>query len=176
MTGKVIPLRPGVASGAPWYRQFWPWFLIALPATSVLGSIVTLVIAVRNADSLVRPDYYAAGVRINQDLALERVAAQRGITAALRLDPTGREIVVAVSGSHAAAVDRMTLELGHPTHPERSRVFQLRRTGPGEFRAPLDGPLRSRWYARLTPPAGDWRLTARIEIDGVGPIALGGTR
>ena len=29
----------------PWYRQFWPWFLIALMAVSVAASVATVVIA-----------------------------------------------------------------------------------------------------------------------------------
>jgi hypothetical protein len=37
----------------PWYRQFWPWFLIALPMIAVIGGIVTLIIAVRSSDPLV---------------------------------------------------------------------------------------------------------------------------
>ena len=37
----------------PWYRQFWPWFLIALPLTAVIGGLVTIVIAVRTSDTLV---------------------------------------------------------------------------------------------------------------------------
>lgn len=42
----------------PWYRQFWPWFLIALPATAVVASFATLAIAIRNADEVVSdPDY-----------------------------------------------------------------------------------------------------------------------
>lgn len=36
----------------PWYRQFWPWFLILLPATSVVFSFVTLYIALRDADEV----------------------------------------------------------------------------------------------------------------------------
>ncbi|MFN2426459.1 MAG: FixH family protein [Candidatus Binatia bacterium] len=36
----------------PWFRQFWPWFLIALPATSVVFSFATLYIAVREADEV----------------------------------------------------------------------------------------------------------------------------
>ncbi len=28
-----------------WYRQFWPWFLIALMAVSVAASVATVVIA-----------------------------------------------------------------------------------------------------------------------------------
>lgn len=37
----------------PWYRQFWPWFIIALPASAVIGSFVSLWLAVSNPDQLV---------------------------------------------------------------------------------------------------------------------------
>lgn len=178
MPARVVPLRPPAREGRPWYRQFWPWFLIALPATSVVGSIVTLVIAVRNADSLVRPDYYNAGLRINDELALERLAAERGIRASLRLDGGGEPaVVVRVEGDGAAEADALTLELVHPTHPERNRTFELRPAAAGEFRAALGAPLAGRlWYARLTPSSGAWRLRARIAVDGGKPVPIGGVR
>lgn len=37
----------------PWYRQFWPWFLIALPATVVIASFYTLYLAMTHPDPLV---------------------------------------------------------------------------------------------------------------------------
>jgi hypothetical protein len=37
----------------PWYRQFWPWFIIALPASAVIASFVSLWLAVSNPDQLV---------------------------------------------------------------------------------------------------------------------------
>ncbi len=37
----------------PWYRQFWPWFIIALPASAVIASFVSLWLAVSNPDPLV---------------------------------------------------------------------------------------------------------------------------
>ena len=40
----------------PWYKQFWPWFLMALPATAVIGGIITIVIAMTNPDGLVKDD------------------------------------------------------------------------------------------------------------------------
>lgn len=47
----VSPLRTRTDT-KPWYRQFWPWFLIALPLTSVVASFATLWIAVTNADEV----------------------------------------------------------------------------------------------------------------------------
>lgn len=40
----------------PWYRQFWPWFIIALPASAVIASFLTLWLAVNNPDTLVVSD------------------------------------------------------------------------------------------------------------------------
>lgn len=34
----------------PWYRQFWPWFLIAIPLLGVVLSTITAVNAIRGAD------------------------------------------------------------------------------------------------------------------------------
>ena len=37
----------------PWYRQFWPWFIIALPACAVIAGFITLWLAVSRPDYLV---------------------------------------------------------------------------------------------------------------------------
>ncbi len=37
----------------PWYKQFWPWFIIALPASAVIASFFTLWLAISNPDHLV---------------------------------------------------------------------------------------------------------------------------
>jgi len=33
----------------PWFKQFWPWFLISLPGSVVVASIFTISLAVENA-------------------------------------------------------------------------------------------------------------------------------
>lgn len=40
----------------PWYKQFWPWFIIALPASVVIASFFTLWLAISNPDHLVVTD------------------------------------------------------------------------------------------------------------------------
>jgi hypothetical protein len=37
----------------PWYKQFWPWFIIALPASAVIASFISLWLAVSNPETLV---------------------------------------------------------------------------------------------------------------------------
>ena len=68
----------------PWYRQGWPWFLIALPATAVVAGIVTLVIAAKTFDGMVVDDYYKEGRAIVQTIGRVEHARELGLRAALR--------------------------------------------------------------------------------------------
>lgn len=43
-----------VENRTTWYRQFWPWFLLALPAAAVIGGILTFYLALRNPDRLIQ--------------------------------------------------------------------------------------------------------------------------
>lgn len=157
----------------PWYRQFWPWFVIALPAASVLFSFATLAVAVRNADSLVRDDYYKAGLGINRDFALERVAAQRQLGATLRRDAAHGGLAVEVRGSGIDPHSELLLALAHPTDAGRDQVLPLRADADGIFRSALAASLRGPWNATLTPAGGGWRLAARIDFDAATPPQLG---
>jgi hypothetical protein len=38
------------AVSSPWYRHFWPWFVIGLLGSAVAGSLVTVALAFRLGD------------------------------------------------------------------------------------------------------------------------------
>ena len=38
------------ATPLPWYRHFWPWFLIAMLSCAVMGSFVSLSFALHTTD------------------------------------------------------------------------------------------------------------------------------
>lgn len=65
-------LAPG--EGVPWYKQFWPWFIIALPASVVVASFYTLYLAISNPDPLVleQNDYQ----RVNSELKAQATPSE----------------------------------------------------------------------------------------------------
>src|SRR5215831_12664111 len=73
----------------PWYRQPWPWFLIALPAIAVVGSVAAAVLAVRSDDGIVAADYYKRGLEINAQLSRLERAAELGLTADVSAEGMG---------------------------------------------------------------------------------------
>jgi len=46
-------MNPPKEAHPPWYRQFWPWVIIAIPSLAVIGGIVTFWLAVSHPETLV---------------------------------------------------------------------------------------------------------------------------
>lgn len=146
----------------PWYRQFWPWFLIALPALSVIGGIATVVVATSSPHSMVVDDYSRIGLATHRKLERDRRAADLGLGAEIGLSAETGEVRVRLNGS-GLRPERLVMNLSHPTLPGADQRLFL--TGDGEtYGGRLQGPLTGRWYVQLTPPDGEWRLAG--EIDG----------
>ncbi len=50
----------------PWFKQFWPWFLIILPGSVVIACLITIYLAFRYADTVISETYYKDNVEINK--------------------------------------------------------------------------------------------------------------
>lgn len=158
--------------GAPWYRQFWPWFLLAVPGVAVIGGLATLAIAIRHADSVVRDDWYASGLAINVDLARDRVAADRGLVAQVTLTPEGGEIRIALSASAPVPEAMLDLRLQHPTQAERDREGRCVRDADHLFRCSLEAGVAGRWHAVVAPVDRTWRLGGPVTLVPGGTAVL----
>ncbi len=177
---RVGPHRP--RSTGPWYRHPWPWFLVGITGSAVVGSLVTLVIAIENRDALVRDDYYKEGKAINRRLEKEQRARALGVRAALVFD-AGRGVIQAeLSGPGIEKLDAVDLALSHATLASKDRVIELVKAPDGRYEAPLEGDLAGRWHVWLEPrppeghtgPLYDWRLARRLRLPATKPIVLGG--
>jgi hypothetical protein len=97
----------------PWYRQFWPWFIIALPCAAVVGSIATAIIASKDGVNLVAEDYYKQGKEINQDLSKFDRAEALGIRIALNV--SDKELTLNPLSGDFPLGQALHLSLFHPT-------------------------------------------------------------
>jgi hypothetical protein len=182
----------------PWYRHFWPWFIIGLLAAAVSASIATVVIAFANQDSLVSENWYESGEQINRRLESNQNAARRAIRAELSVDDLTGEVRVDLAGLGVGGVAQLMLTLSHPTQASRDRSIELVRAESGLFRGSLDAQLRGRWYASLAPeattprgaaepsgasstahspatPSTQWRLDATLRFPSSEPLVMDGS-
>jgi uncharacterized protein len=151
----------------PWYRQFWPWFLIALPGTVVIASFVTLWLAISRPNPMVVDDYARIARSTEQRLERDQAAAALGLTAEIRL-VEGAEVVEVRLYPADVEPEALELRLSHPLVEERDQIVRLVRV-PGGWTGNL-GALQGRWYLQLYPGDRRWRLSG--ELDGQRELLL----
>lgn len=146
----------------PWFRQFWPWFLIALPGSVVIAAFTTLYIANKHSDDLVVDDYYKDGLAINQRLEKDRRAEALGLHA--ELEVSGAEVRLLLDGP----VDRqeLRLSLSHPLEADRDFSLVLGRYTTGGYSATLPQAVAPNWHWVLDGGEdSDWRLQGALTGD-----------
>jgi uncharacterized protein len=52
----------------PWYRQLWPWLIIAPPLASVIGGVGLLIIAIAGSDPVVTQDHRRGAAKASRTL------------------------------------------------------------------------------------------------------------
>jgi len=137
----------------PWYREPWPWILMAGPAAVLVAGAVTTWIAFASADGLVADDYYKRGLAINQDLKRERLAAERGIAA--RVSVSAGRLRVDLTG---AAPEALFAQLAHATRAGYDQRLRLAQAAPGRYETELPPLPPGRWRLVLQDPRGEWRI------------------
>jgi hypothetical protein len=137
----------------PWYREPWPWILMAGPAAVLVAGAVTIWLAISTSDGLVADDYYKRGLAINQDLKRDRHATQRGIEAQVRIEAS--RLRVELAGTSPEAV---FAQLVHSTRAGHDQRLRLARTSQGVYETGLPPLPPGRWRLILQDPRGEWRI------------------
>jgi hypothetical protein len=129
-------------SSQPWYKEFWPWFIIALLGTVVTASLITVSIAFRHADDLVVDDYYKVGLAINQRLEHREAAQRLGIHITLSL----ADEHVFLRTRNVAPSSDLTLLLAHPMEADKDFSLALLPGPDGVFFATLPTQISRTWH------------------------------
>jgi hypothetical protein len=164
----------------PWYRQFWPWFIIALPASSVVAGLTTVWISMQTTDSLVVAADDGVKSATDRHLLAERLAAEHDIAALVEINPE-TQVVSAVVRSRDLGDLPATLdfELSHPAFVNRDQHVTLNRAMDDSDGNPvwvghfLSVPT-GRFYAVLKA-GDDWRVSAEWQGETSLMLRAGGT-
>lgn len=160
-------------AGKPWYREPWPWLLMAGPVAVIIAGAVTVWMAIRSSDGLVVDDYYKQGLAINQTISRDRVAAERGYVAALSFDAAGKTVGVRFEGSRGEVLpDNLVLRVLHPTRAGQDRLILLHRGAGGEYSGVGKALESGRWNLVLEDRSTAWRLTGSFNFPAAESVTL----
>lgn len=145
------------ADSKPWYREPWPWLLMAGPAVVVVAGLVTAYLAVTTNDGLVVDDYYRRGLAINATLVRQEHATELGLSAVVTL-PAGRDAVRVTLGGVVERQAPIRLRFVHPTRGGLDQSTRLLPLAGSDYGATLKPLAPGAWQVLLEDEASGWRL------------------
>ncbi len=159
---------PTTENQKPWYRQVWPWMLIAIPFSSVMGGMLMIYLAVSHPNDLVKDSYYQDGMAINKQIDKDLMASQLGVQATISFDESLGDVFVDLRGVEENA---LIIELFHPSDSNKDMISGLLRI-PGEqsrYQGHFEATLSGRWYIELRDVDNEWRMRGRMAfpVNGV---------
>lgn len=153
-----------VTDTTPWYKQFWPWFVLAIPATAVVLGITLLIVATQNRVSIVQDDWYKEGLAINQRLDKQHAANDLGVRATIRFDKALGRFKVTTGNLDPQVYTGLKLNLIHPTLEGRDKFLELSITPSGDYIAQSNIIPTGFYYVQLSDLNNVWQLDGTINF------------
>lgn len=154
----------------PWYKQFWPWFLILLPLSAVIGSITTLIVFSNNSVEVVVDDYYKKGKAINMDL--QQFDRAKALNLSFRLSIEDDIIYLDNLAGELSSKSALTLNFTHPTIAAQDFSLLLASDAAGRYSAEIDIQPKGKWQLLLQPFNSDWKIKTQAYFPLTSPLTL----
>ena len=156
----------------PWYKEPWPWILMAGPGLVIIAGVVTLWLAVISFDGVVEDDYYKQGLAVNQRIHRDKAAQELGLQA--QVLRSGKEIRVFLSAAAptTSMPDQLVLRLSHPTRGGMDQTIALTNAGQGFYSGTLEMEVGGRWHVFLEDQELTWRLLGDWQLNADAPLQL----
>lgn len=159
---------------SPWYKQFWPWVLIALPLISVVAGLSTLYIAVVNQDDLVIEKWRKDGKAIHSVNTGLRAASDFGLSGTVKIDDITGEIFLTLLTQLAQDIsaervnfhypEALLLKIVHPTLAARDQYLSLSNTTAHAYRGQLDQLINGSRSLYLSDVEESWQIKFKMNF------------
>ncbi len=156
----------------PWYREPWPWLLMAGPFIVIIAGLVTAWLAVTSSDGLVTEDYYKKGLAAGETIAKSQQAESLGITAGIMLTREAMQIRLNATRQFDQP-PALNVTLSHPTRAGMDQQALLKRNG-DVYRGEMLLPASGHWLVLVEDEAKTWRIMGSVMLPAAQETVIGG--
>lgn len=159
---------------APWYRQFWFWFIFGPLIFIIIMCGFTVSIAFKNADDVVIDNYYKEGRMINQALDQDKRASELGLIALLKFDLNNNKVTLRFDHPRMdgkSNPDILLLNMGHPVKAAQDQFIQLHKKTSSQYEGVINIRPEHNWYLTLYAvdniekrKESEWSLSGQIHF------------
>lgn len=144
----------------PWYKQFWPWFIISIPVSSMLVAVVQVSYALNSPNDMVVDNYYKEGLGINTVLDKRNLATELNISASIVVDNTTGEVILTTKNAQEPV---LSLNFYNSAISNKDFTLELSRIADNQYRGNLDKSISGIWNLYLESAIG-WQIGARLNL------------
>lgn len=145
-----------------WYKQFWPWFLIVVPLSSMVLSFSMMNLAFNSEDSMVIDDYYKEGRSIN--LKIQKLEHAKTLNISTKTQVFADHVEVTFLSGVPNNGEALTLDFFHSTQKFKDFSVTLLRDANGIYRAPLTEDVLGKWKLSLHPFDENWKIQKVVSL------------
>ena len=149
----------------PWYKNFWPWFLISFPLAAIIGCAGLIYMAIGNGPDMVVDDYYKKGKGINIDISKMNVARDLGLNA--NISSLDNNIVIGFTKGSLTHYPALTATFTHRTLPDRDFTKLVTADASGNYRFTTEDAIQGPWFVELQPHDKQWMIQGKVAFPAV---------
>lgn len=147
----------------PWYKQFWPWFLMLIPFSVIIAMVITLTITSGYGEnSMVVDDYYKKGRGINAQV--EKVQAAQALNIEFSFTQTDHDFALEYTSGAPKQYSALKVNFYHTTLAEKDFTVTLTADAQGIYRGKLPDNEAGKWTLTITPFDNSWRVTQQLQL------------
>lgn len=157
------------AEGNPWYKEPWAWFVLAPLIVVVFACSITVTIAFKHSDDVVKDSYVKSGKVYDKDFAAETNARALGIKANLSIQ--AEQVILSLDYNNSLPPQfsqaQLTLHAVHPRFEAKDIEVQFKASGVDRYVGDYSGDLQGRWTFDLVATLEDkalWRLKQEVSL------------
>lgn len=148
----------------PWFKQFWPWFILSPLILVVFAGFWMIYIATVTHDGAIVDNYYKDGLSIVERTEQDQWAAKQNLSA--QVQTLDERVQLRLNGDLESWPDALTLLYVFKTKASRDVEVRLERSPDGRYLGRLPEPVNGDRDLLLEPVDSDthWRLHGQASL------------
>lgn len=150
----------------PWYKQFWPWFILSPLLIVICAGFWMLYMAIVTNDGVIVDNFYKDGLGIEVRTEQDALARNLGLNA--NLDWSSQQLRLQLRGVNTGYPNQLSLLVVFPTKSSRDVEIVLAHQGAGIYTGKIPEPITGKRQLQLQPivdtDEAQWRLHAQVEL------------
>lgn len=147
----------------PWYKQFWPWFLISVPVLVMVVCAIIIYLSISQGNfSMVVDDYYKKGKAINAVIEHVEEAQKRNI--AFEFSADKGQLILRYTSGQPTELTALKISFHHATQANKDFSRMLTVTADGTYRASIPDDIDGKWTITVEPFNGVWKVSEKYQL------------